>query len=223
VRTGRPAFDHLYQRTFWDALDEEPGARADFHSYRHSQMDAIASLLARRCDWTFVEVLVDVGCGSGTMAAGVLRAHEHLRAILMDLPGVVGLLREQAQRAGILDRVELVGGSFFDAVPGGGDVYLLANVVHNWDDAAAMRILGTIRSMAGTHARVLLVERIVPDDAERRESTSDDLTMLLLLGGKERTRGDFEKLATAAGYTIEAVIELVPPHHAITLRPSTGD
>jgi SAM-dependent methyltransferase len=218
VRTGAPAFDHLYGRSFWDALDTQPGARAQFHQHRESLTDAIAVALAQRCEWSTVKTLVDVGCGSGTMAAVVLRAHTHLRAIVMDLPGVVDLIGGQLEGTGVLDRVELVGGTFFDSVPTGGDVYLLANVIHNWDDRAAARILSTIRQNTGTHARVLIVDRIVPHDNERQESKSDDLTMLLLLGGRERTRRDFEMLTGAAGYTIDAIAELVPPHHAISIR-----
>jgi SAM-dependent methyltransferase len=218
VRTGTPAFDHLYGRSFWDALDTQPGARAQFHRHREGQMDAIAVALAQRCDWTAVDTLVDIGCGSGTMAAAVLRAHAHLRAIVMDLPRVVDLIGAQLESAGVLDRVELVGGSFFDTVPAGGDVYLLANVIHNWSDMAAARILSTIRQATGAQARVLIVDRVVPDDNERQDSKSDDLTMLLLLGGRERTRRDFEVLARAAGYAIDTTVELVPPHHAFAIR-----
>ena len=53
------------------------------------------------------------------------------------MAGAPAVLAEQ----GVADRVRIAEGSFFDAVPDGGDAYVLKSVIHDWPDDDAVRIL----------------------------------------------------------------------------------
>ena len=82
----------------------------------------------------------------------------------------------------------LGGGDFFSELPAVGDVYLLKSVVHNWPDPDAQRILQCCRRAMAPGARLLLGERIVPPDNKASEAKLFDINMLVVVGGRERTR-----------------------------------
>lgn len=93
--------------------------------------------------------IVDVGGGRGALLAGVLRANPRVRGILFDLPHVVAGADALFAEAGVADRARIVGGSFFESVPGGGDAYILSMILHDWDDARAGAILANCRQAMG--------------------------------------------------------------------------
>lgn len=127
-------------------------------------------------------------------------------------------------QAGVADRCEIQAGSFFEAVPGGADVYLLKSVVHDWDDASAVKILGTCRAaMAGAATgtgKLLLVEYLVRPGNEPDPLKLRDLMMLVMLGGRERTADDFGRLCAAAGFRLTRVIPTGSPYAIIEAEPA---
>jgi O-methyltransferase domain len=124
--------------------------------------------------------------------------------------------RNHLATAGVVGRVDLVAGDFFESVPAGGDVYLLRRVVHNWPDEQAIAILANCRKAIGAQQARLLVadmitpERPVPGPAEQEAVFTLDLHMLVLLGARERTASEFHVLLEAAGFRIEEVLATSP-------------
>jgi hypothetical protein len=159
-------------------------------------------VLADALDWSRSTVVCDVGGGTGELLATLLGAHPHLRGVLFDLPHVVVAARGTG-------RLQVVGGDAFDAVPPGCDTYLLVNVLHDWADAEARRLLQSVAAGKAPAARVVVVEserRAVPlDDIGTR---SDFLMMALTPGGRERTISDFAGLGTGAGLRLDRSIPL---------------
>ena len=80
-------------------------------------------------------------------------------------------------------------------------------VIHDWGDAESVDILKAIRRAAPSGARLLLIEEMVPDDPGPAWSKMLDLHMLTLIGGKQRTRREYEALLRAAGFAFEREIE----------------
>jgi hypothetical protein len=114
-----------------------------------------------------------------------------------------------------VNRCELVGGSFFEAVPKGADAYLLKSIVHDWDDAAAIEILRVCRAaMAGT-GRLLVVEPVIRPGNEPDPAKFSDLNMLVMLGGRERTADDFSRLYAEARFRLTNIIRTRSPFHII--------
>ena len=202
IRTGRPAAEHLYGEPFFAWLSHHPeqtsrftGAMANLTSGGFKSA-AIASL---PLDGT--RTIVDIGGADGTVLATILAAHPHIRGVLFDLPHVITDAPRTLASHGVDDRVDCVGGDFFESVPAGADAYLVSVVLHNWPDQHAQRILANIAAAGGSGARLLMIEFVVPPGDTPHLSKMSDLNMLAMLDGKERTETEWRGLLTAADFT----------------------
>ena len=142
VRTGAPAYHTVFGRPFWEDLQAHPDVAASFDALMgpagHGTPDPEVLVTG---GWESVRTVVDVGGGTGSLLAEILRARPTVRGTLVDLPATVARSREIFQAAGVADRVTAVGQSFFDPLPAGADLYLLKNVLGDWPDREAMAIL----------------------------------------------------------------------------------
>jgi O-methyltransferase domain len=202
VRTGEPAFPAQFGRSFWDDLAADPTRSASFDAQMGAAVAAWAPNIVAAYDWGSLGHLVDVGGGNGTLLAALLREHPDLRGTVLDLPGAAEAARKALTAAGLADRSNAIAGSFFDPLPPGAGGYLLCAVLHNWDDQAAGAILRRCAEAAGTHGRVLVVEKLVTDTDPRTEM---DLRGLAYFGGRELGIAELTALAAAAGLRVAAV------------------
>lgn len=170
-------------------------------------------------DFSAVNHVVDVGGGWGEMLAVLLSHHPQMRGTLFDLPGAVTGAAEHLARAGVAGRCQFVAGSFLDAVPAGADLYLLKSVLHSWDDAHCLRILGNCRCAMADGATLLLVERVMParmtGSAGEWAVARSDLHMLLGSGGLERTQDELQVLLADAGFQPASFMSAGPDHTLI--------
>ena len=168
---------------------------------------------------------VDVGGGQGRLIAAVQRANPGLRGVLFDRPQVVAGAGRLLDGVGVAERCEVVGGDMFEVVPGGGDAYILSRVIHDWDDARATAILVNCRrAMADREAKLLLVERVLPDRIEPAPATQakalSDLNMLVRTGGRERTEAEYRGLLQAAGLRLARVLPTGTQVSLIEAKPT---
>jgi hypothetical protein len=142
VRTGRPGYADVFGLPFWEDLAAHPEVAASFDALigplGHGTPDPDFPLAQ---GWDSVRTVVDVGGGTGAMLAEILRARPGVRGVLVDLPATVARSAEIFEAAGVHDRATTVGQSFFDALPPGGDLYLLRGVLNDWPDREATAIL----------------------------------------------------------------------------------
>jgi hypothetical protein len=154
--------------------------------------------------------VVDVGGGTGEFLAAILKAYPELHGVLFDLPTVVERAPTIMISAAVSERCDISAGSFFDFVPDTGDVYLLKQIVHDWDDDRAVDILKTCRRCMPRGAKIVLIEREMPQTIEfgtPNEPFIADLEMLVMTpGGRERCRAEFRNLLNRAGLALQAVI-----------------
>jgi hypothetical protein len=168
-----------------------------------------------------VTTLVDVGGGRGTLVKAVLQAHPHLRGICVDRADVCAraaadLLAGDPALAG---RLSFVPGDFFGAVPPGADLYLLKNVLHNWNDDSAVAILMTIReAMSAPGARLLLIEPLAEEGTPSAYEAMDDLLQMVICqeGTTARSAGQFRTLLRRAGFDQESVAALPTGHSVVS-------
>jgi hypothetical protein len=206
VKTGEPAFPEVYGMTAWEYRAAHPEESVIFDAAMTGLSLAEAEAVVRSYDFSGIGVLVDVGGGKGALLAAILVANPALRGILFDQPYVVAGAKDLLERAGVADRCEVVSGSFFEAVPGGADAYLLKSIIHDWDDASAIEILRKCRAAIADTGRLLLVERGIRPRNEPDPAKFIDLMMLVMLGGQERTADEYEKLYTEAGFRLTSVL-----------------
>jgi hypothetical protein len=200
VRTGQPAAGHLYGQPFFAWLAGQPEQAARFTSAMADLTDGIKAAASPSLPLDGAQTVVDVGGADGAMLAAVLTAHPGLQGVLFDLPRVVAEAPKALAERGVADRVECVGGDFFDSVPAGADTYLVSFVLHDWPDDEARRILANIAAAGGPGARLMMVEFVVPPGDTPHMSKMIDLTMLGMLAGQERAEDQWHDLLSTAGF-----------------------
>jgi hypothetical protein len=191
--SGRPSFPELFGTDFWSWLAEHPGEREQFDVAMAQGQDTRVERLVK-FDWRGDETIVDVGGGSGSLLIEFLDGRPDMRGIVFDLPETV------RNESAFGDRIEFVAGSFFESVPEGGDVYLLATILHDWDDESATRILRTIRASAAPETRLIVLDAVVPPGNEPFGAKWLDLLMLALFAGRERDEPQWRTLLAAGGF-----------------------
>ncbi|KJK44532.1 methyltransferase [Lentzea aerocolonigenes] len=207
VRTGEPAYPLRYGQGFWADLDEQPHLREAFDRQMTWRIRQRVPKFVDAVDWARFGLIVDVGGGPGDLLAAVLAAHPDVRGHLVDLE--VGPARQN-----LGDRAEVTQGSFFDPLPAGGDAYLLFDILHDWDDDSAGRILGRCAEAMPASARLVVVEGIRGVGA----ATEMDLIMLVHFGGRERSVEELTKLAEPHGLTLGGVTEVPGDHSVLEFR-----
>ncbi len=192
---GQPGAEAALGKPIWDYYRDHPDEGAAFAGAMSGVSAMIAGQVAAAAGVTDSRLIVDVGGGHGTL----------LRALLSTAPQALGMVLDQAEvtaAAPAGERIEFVAGDFLASVPPGGDVYVLCHVLHDWDDAAAVRILGSCRRAAPANARLLIVEAVLGDEPGPVMPELLSLYMLVMSGGRERSRGQYQQLLASAGWQL---------------------
>jgi hypothetical protein len=199
VASGDATFPGIHGQGFWDYLQTHPDEGARFDAAMSGGADLARMLLATR-DLSTITTLVDIGGGQGRLLAAALAAQPALQGILFDQPDVVGRAEPVLSAAGVQDRCTLVGGSFFESVPEGGDAYVMASNIHDWPDEQALLILGNCYEAMRPGARIWLIEHVMTADDTGTFTSLLDLLMLVLFGAEERTSYEYHELLETAGF-----------------------
>lgn len=205
IRTGENAFQGLNSQDIWSYRAERPAEGAVFDRAMTELSRGGAEAVIGAYDFSAFHHVVDVGGGRGLMLAAVLNAHSGMQGTLFDQAGVVAGARPVLEALGVADRCQIQGGSFFEKVPEGGDVYMMRMVIYDWDDDQAIIILKTCRRAMRETARLVLIERIIAPPNETPATKFSDLNMLALPGGRERTREEFSDLFARSGFELTRV------------------
>src|ERR1700730_17642987 len=166
LESGKPAFDHVFNMSRWEQLAQEPERAKLFNAAMQAGTERSRGPIAAAYDFSEVRGVIDVGGGRGTLIAGLLKAHSHLRGTVFDLEAGMAEADAYLTERGVGDQCEIVIGSFFESVPAGHDLYVLKNIVHDWNDEKSIATLASCRRAMGPQARVLIVEIVLPDRAE---------------------------------------------------------
>jgi len=218
VRTGTPHYHEVFGRPFWEDLEAHPEIAASFDALMGPGHGIPDSEVLLDGDWDSVHTVVDVGGGTGSLLAEVLRARLRLRGTLVDLPRTVARSAEVFERAGVAERVAAVGQSFFDPLPAGADLYLLKSVISDWPDRQATAILRRCAEAARPRGRVVVLSGVSPDESGPPQP---ELLMMVLVGGRQRSLAEFRALAGSAGLNVAAAGRLPSGRFAVECRPQT--
>ena len=197
VRTGESPFHAVHGTDTWDYRAAHPDEDGIFNAAMTDIMRRANAHLLAAYDFGRFGTVVDVGGGRGAFLGAVLETNPEMRGILFDQPHVV-------EGAVVGERCEVVGGSFFDAVPEGADAYMLKAVLHDWEDREALAILTRCRAAIPAHGALLVVERDLGAPNEDADAKLSDLNMLVGVGGRERTRDEFAELLARGGFALRS-------------------
>ena len=212
VKTGMPAFDHVFNASIFEHFSRNSEAAAVFDAAMTSISATEARATSEAYGFKGLKTLMDVAGGHGLLLATVLRRHKAMRGILFDLPHVAPGAAATFARAGITGRVRIESGDFFKELPFGADAILMKHILHDWDDDSATRILQACHRALGPRGKVLIVDPVLPSDNVPHYGKLLDLEMLVLTPrGRERTRAEFARLLRGAGFRLSRVIATAGP------------
>lgn len=167
-------------------------------------------------DFSGYSTFCDIGGADGTLAAIVASVHPHLTGSVLELAPVVPIADAKLARDGVADRVSAVAGDFFSEGFPAADVYVMGNVLHNWDEAQKQTLIDKAYAGLPSGGILVAIENVI-DDA-RRVNTFGLLMslnmMIELPGGFDYTGAQFDTWARRAGFARTEVRHLAGPTSA---------
>jgi hypothetical protein len=201
VETGQPASSKTLPGGYWSYFERNPAAAQIFNAAMAAKARGHVPAITTAYDFSPFKMIGDIGGGRGHLLSAVLAATPTARGVLFDLPHVV---RDASAVA--TDQLTLQGGDFFSDPLPVCDLYLLMEVIHDWGDDEARAILRGVRQAAPPGATLLMLESIVPDDPGPNFAKTLDIVMLALLGGKQRSRAEYQQLLRQSGFSLRREI-----------------
>jgi hypothetical protein len=212
VRTGENAFRHVYGQDIWSYRADRPDESVLFDAAMKALTGTSNAALIEAFDFSRFGTLVDVGGGNGALLASVLAANPALQGVLFDQAHVVAGADQVLEAAGVANRCRIESGNFFEAVPEGGDAYLLKSIIHDWEDEDSRAILRVVRAAMSVGAALLVVERDLGAPNEDAPTKFSDLNMLVGPGGRERTQDEYASLFESTGFRLVGVTPTAGTH-----------
>ncbi len=223
VQTGKTSAEMLRGMPIFEYLETDRDLAAVFNNAMTAVSAMAIETLLPAYDFSRFRTIVDVGGGHGALLAAVLQQATKASGVLFDLPSVVAGAGPVLDAAGVADRITVTGGSFFDAVPEGGDAYLLKTIIHDWDEDSALVILRNIRKAIDPAGTVALIEMVLPDGTPHHPGMLLDLEMLVAAGGQERTSSEYADLLAHAGFRQTRVVSTAGPVSLVEAIPVHDD
>ena len=166
---------------------------------------SLISAVLDNYDFSPISQIVDVGSGHGLLLAEILKANPTMTGVLCNSPLVEGV-QHLFKAKGVAERCELMGESFSDSAPRGGDAYLIKCVIHNQNTESTLALLKNCRQAMANNGKLLLLETVIPANNHQSSGTWVDLALFLMTGGRERQEAEYRKLLAAAGFKLTKVI-----------------
>jgi O-methyltransferase domain/Dimerisation domain len=206
VRTGKPAFDSMFGVDCFQYFARNAEAAAIFDEAMTGFSAIEVNAVTAAYDFSPFTKVIDIGGGQGRLIATILMAHPHTQGILFDMPHVIAEARSHIEATGIADRCELLAGDFFEAVPAGGDAYVLKRVIHDWDDERTIAMLKNCHRAMLPKGRLVIIEMVIAPGNEPFFGKQLDVELLLTTpGGRERTEAEYRSLLSAAGFELTTI------------------
>ena len=219
VKIGSPGFESVFGTSLFDHLQQNADAAETFNQGMTNLSSMLVYAVLMAYDFAGISSIVDIGGGEGTFLEKILELNPEMKGTVFDTESAIGRARLKVANSACGRRCSYFAGNFFDSVPERADAYLLCGVIHDWDDDRAITILRNCRRAMTKNSKVLLVDMIVPDAASASFSKLLDLNMLVMNGGRERTKTEFCALLEAADYKLTRIIPTMAPQSVIEAVP----
>jgi SAM-dependent methyltransferase len=206
VHTGKSAFEQVFGMGVYDYRAHHPEAAARFNEGMTDWTRQAAPAVVAAYDFSSCTRVVDVGGGQGHLLIALLQAYPHLQGSLVEMPHVAATATPRLEAAGLASRCEVVAGDFFDAMPSGGDVYILKNVIDSFEDDRTVRLLQNCHRAMAPQGKLLVVGQMIRPGNDPAISKLLDIALLVNAGGPVRTEAELHRLFTAAGFQLTRII-----------------
>lgn len=205
LRTGAPGWEMVDPRGFFPYLQDHPEEAAVFDRAMSAKARFDIAAILDAFDFRPYRTIADIGGGRGQLLQAVLSSIPDSRGILFEQPDVTATLDIES------DRLRVVTGDFFSSTLPEAECYILMEIIHDWPDEQATRILQGIHAAARPGATVLVIEDVAPDQGVDRRSQTLDVCMLSVTGGRERGARQHAGLFQRANIQFTRVVETSGP------------
>lgn len=220
LKTGQPGLGEAFGVGLFEYLTTHPEDSARYDEAMMGFYSAVGPAVVAAYDFSPFKTVADLGGGTGTLLATILRAHEKLRGTVFELAYAAPRARQTIESLGLSARCEVVEGDFFKSVPAGRDAYILSHVLHDWNDEQAVSILRNCRKAMGPDGKLLIVEAVLPPGDAPHPGKLIDLLMLTVTGGLERRADEYGDLLAAAGLKLARVVPTTIPQSVVEAVPA---
>lgn len=208
VKDGKTGIVNALGQSLWEYCEQNPEDGRIFDDAMTAKSHGEIASIKPVVDISGFRTVADIGGGRGHILTALLENAPDTQGILFDLPDVVAAAPDHA-------RIRKAPGSFFtDPLPEA-EAYILSNIIHDWDDAEAEQILANVRKAAPRGAKIFLMEEIMPDTPALHTSMIVDIIMLAATGGRERTRGQYERMLDRNGFKMHRIVQTQGPLYVI--------
>jgi ubiquinone/menaquinone biosynthesis C-methylase UbiE len=207
VKTGETAFRHVHGMEYFEYLQKHPQKGRTFDEAMTGLVSQSIAAIIDAYDFTPFSKVVDIGGGQGALMTAILRANPQTTGVIFDQPSVIERAKRHIEDTGFSNRCECIGGDFFVSVPAGADAYIMASIIHDWDDEHSVSILKSCHRVMSGSEKLLLMEMVIPPNDVPFFGKLLDLEMLVSLGGLERTAAEYRDLLAASGFQIARIVE----------------
>jgi O-methyltransferase domain len=201
VSSGKSAYEHIYQKTAYTVFAENPEFGMTFNKAMKSWSASLPAAILDVYDFSRFKTIVDVGGGMGVLLASILKTYPNARGILFDQPHVVPDSKKYLESQNLADRCEIVGGNFLEAVPEGGDLYIISYVLMDWSNEDCITILKNCHRAMASGGKLLMIEPVVGSRKEQTIAHFVDTIMLLETFGRIRDREEWKDLLRNSDFT----------------------
>jgi hypothetical protein len=206
VKTGTNPFKKAFGMDLFEYYEAHPASCTVFNEGMSMTTQHDIPEILRHYDFSEGNTFVEIGGGLGRLLFAILLSQPGKNGILYDMPHVVKKAIPLAVQFQVDDRCRIVGGDFFSSVPGGGDVYLMKRILHDWSDELAIKILLNCHRAMATNGKIVVFETMIQDEHSNPEGKVNDVHMMMVTpGGKERTGHEFRELFDAAGFALGTI------------------
>ncbi|MGE0206905.1 MAG: methyltransferase [Candidatus Babeliales bacterium] len=198
IKTGKAAFDMLYNESYFDYLKKHPvlSARFDEAMVIISQEEdaTIAAQLS------FYGTVADIGGGKGQLITKIMLHNPSVNGIVCDLPDVVANIENFPGKE--------IAGNFFEPLPFSADIFILKRIIHDWHNEKALQILKNVSAAMKADSKLYIIDGILDHAHNKKLLAAIDLALLTIFQGQERTLSEFTELIQSAGLEIVNIITI---------------
>lgn len=205
IQTGQAAFEQIYGRNFFQWLNDHPLKLDIYHKAISIYAQQDYAKIPMIYDFSCQRKILDLGGGIGILLANILTNYPHLKGILLEQNLVIQAASEFLENKGVLSRCTLISRSFFEKIPVKCDAIIMSRILHDWNDKNCLRILQNCYNALEDNGNVYIIEIIHPDNIIVDKGVFLNLNMLVITGGKERTKNEFQELLDRANFILKDI------------------
>ncbi len=209
---------HRWKETFgWDepifsSFFKDDHAKREFLMGMHGFGKITSPVIVNAIDLSKFTHMVDLGGATGHWTIAACERWSNLNGTVFDLPAAVPLAEEMIAQSSASERIQAIGGDFFQDELPKGDLYALGRILHDWSAEKIDRLLKRVYDALPVGGAVMIGEKILNEKLDGpRWATLQDINMLIVTEGQERSLSQYAKMLTGIGFRqIQACKTSVP-------------